>query len=119
MEDTETPPLNYTREEYYQLKRATKRMLCKEYIDLVKRGFEPNRSTLREKYTIEGTKYPCKTTVNQWINKLPPIEPVGSDDASDLWYLFTTVKYTYPCGSSSSPLPMYPGSPEGDLFEHL
>ena len=111
MVKTKKPPPEYSQEEYLRMKRETESNLCEEYSKIVKLGVRPNRSRLREKHTIQGTNYPAKTTVNEWINKLAPIEPVGSDDASDLWYLFTTVEYTYPCGSSSSPLPMYPGSP--------
>lgn len=124
MESTETPPPNYSQEEFFRLKQETKSNFCAEYVEIAKRGATPNRSVLREKHTIKGTNYPAKTTVNQWINKLPKIEPVWSDGASDLWYLFTRVKYTYPSGSSSSPLPMYPESPEEEeeeegLFKHI
>ena len=114
MEDTETPPPNYTQEEYLLLKRATERRLCGEYRKLVRLGFRPNRSKLRQKYTIQRTEYPCKTTVNQWINKLSPIKPVGSNDASDLEFLGIQICVKYVPGLS-----LFPKSPEGVLYEHL
>lgn len=104
MEDTETPPPNYTQEEYLLLKRATEHRLCKEYIELVMLGFRPNRSKLRQKHTIKWTEYPCKTTVNQWINKLSPIKPVGSNDASDLEFLGIKVDFKCKAGLPSSDL---------------
>ena len=134
MEDLETPPPNYTQEEYLLLKRETERSLCGEYEKLVSLGFRPNRSKLRQKYTIQRTEYPCKTTVNQWINKLSPIKPVGSNDASDLEFLGIKVDFKCKAGLPSSDLyflgmevdfeykaglPRFPERPQGDLFEHI
>lgn len=114
MVKTEKLPPGYSQEKYLLKKRETEHKLCAEYSDLVKRGFKPIRSTLRTKHTIEGTTYPCKTTVNQWIKKLSPIKPVGFADASDLEFLGIQICVKYAPGLS-----MFPGSPEGDLFKHL
>ncbi len=136
MEDTETPSPNYTQEEYYHLKRVIKRRLCEEYSKLVRLGFKPDRSKLRQKHTIKRkrTEYPCKTTVNQWINKLSPTKPVGSNDASDLEFLGIKVDFKFKAGLPSSDLyflgmevdfeykaglPRFPERPQEDLFEHL
>ena len=114
MVKTENCPKRHSQEEYYRLKLATKRRLCEEYSDLVKRGFKPIRSTLREKHTIPGTSYPCKTTVNQWIKKLSPIKPVGFADASDLEFLGIQICVKYAPGLS-----LFPGSPEEGPFKYL